>query len=141
VLFISCAPPCDPVELCKKVVSDLQQGAPVRTKYYIISLIKASYLNNLSRFVQRLFPVSDTCSAADVDNFDKLAREVLATTFAPDIDLNALYPPETEEIEDDGTGRGPVAPPPPPNADDAKRPVIRVGCPAIHSYAVPSVTS
>jgi hypothetical protein len=69
--------------------------------------------------------VSKTCSAADVDGFERLAREVLATTFAPDVDLDALFVPSADEVEDDGTGSVPAAPPP-LNIDDSKRPVIKV---------------
>ncbi|KAK9893607.1 hypothetical protein P389DRAFT_198854 [Cystobasidium minutum MCA 4210] len=65
LIWISCAPPLDPVKLTYTICDDLQNGGPVRT-----------------RFLQRITPVSNT-THADPNSLKRLAYRLLQPLIAP----------------------------------------------------------
>ncbi|KAF8338395.1 hypothetical protein F5887DRAFT_890142, partial [Amanita rubescens] len=73
VVFISCKPPVDPVELVVQHIKNVKETGVSRT-----------------RFVQRLVPVSDTC-AANFADIQSLCRRVFEPFFAKHDDRKFTY--------------------------------------------------
>lgn len=79
-IFISCKPPVDPVELVVKYIEMVEDTGITRTRYsshYVYHLPK---FINLSRYVHRLVPVSETCTA-NLPEIEALCRDVFKAFF------------------------------------------------------------
>ncbi|KAH9929986.1 uncharacterized protein B0H18DRAFT_1209503 [Fomitopsis serialis] len=83
VVFISCKPPVDPVQMVVKHVQNVVDAGVTQTRYVLFCIRTPSSFVMLSRYTQRLTPVSGTC-VANLSEVQSLCKRIVVPFFEDD---------------------------------------------------------